>query len=86
LTGHDCINLRLPTHGGLYAWEFEEDGRELRVRLEGQLVLNGTTQILNAAQAGFGLAYGPEDLASPISPRLVSSPRGPPRVSLPSAV
>jgi DNA-binding transcriptional LysR family regulator len=65
LTDHNCINLRLPTYGGLYAWEFEKDGRELRVRVEGQLVLNGTVQMLNAALAGFGLAYVPEDLAQP---------------------
>jgi DNA-binding transcriptional LysR family regulator len=65
LIGHNCINLRLPTHGGLYAWEFEKDGRELKVRVEGQLVFNGTTQMLNAALAGFGLAYVPEDLAQP---------------------
>jgi DNA-binding transcriptional LysR family regulator len=65
LTDHICINLHLPTYGGLYAWEFEKGGRELRVRVEGQLVLNGTTQILNAALAGFGLAYIPEDLAQP---------------------
>jgi DNA-binding transcriptional LysR family regulator len=64
LTDH-CINLRLPTYGGLYAWEFEKSGRELRVRVEGQLVLNGTIQMLNAALAGFGLAYVPEDLAQP---------------------
>jgi DNA-binding transcriptional LysR family regulator len=63
LTEHNCINLRLPTHGGLYAWEFEKTNRELRVRVDGQLVLNGTTQMLNAALAGFGLAYVPEDLA-----------------------
>ena len=44
LTEHICINLHLPTYGGLYAWEFERGGRELRVRVEGQLVLNGTTQ------------------------------------------
>jgi len=62
LTEHICINLHLPTYGGLYAWEFEKGGRELRVRVEGQLVLNGTTQLLNAALAGFGLAYMPEDL------------------------
>jgi DNA-binding transcriptional LysR family regulator len=63
LIGHNCINLRLPTHGGLYAWEFEKDGRELKVRVEGQLVFNGTFQMLNAALAGFGLAYVPEDVA-----------------------
>lgn len=65
LIGHNCINLRLPTHGGLYAWEFEKGGRELRVRVEGQLVFNGAYQMLNAALAGFGLAYVPEDLAQP---------------------
>jgi|SRR5580704_7354596 DNA-binding transcriptional LysR family regulator len=65
LVEHSCINLRLPTHGGLYAWEFEKGGRELRVRVDGQLVFNGTTQMLNAALAGFGLAYVPEDLALP---------------------
>jgi DNA-binding transcriptional LysR family regulator len=65
LTNHNCINLRLPTHGGLYAWEFEKDGRELKVRVDGQLIFNGTAQMLNAALAGFGLAYVPEDLARP---------------------
>jgi DNA-binding transcriptional LysR family regulator len=61
LTTHACINLRLPTHGGLYAWEFETGGRELRVKVEGQLVFNGTVQMLDAALSGFGLAYVPED-------------------------
>jgi len=65
LTEHNCINLRLPTYGGLYAWEFEKGDRELKVRVEGQLVLNGTTQMLNAALAGLGLAYVPQDLAQP---------------------
>jgi DNA-binding transcriptional LysR family regulator len=65
LTAHSCINLRLPTLGGLYAWEFEKDGRELRVRVEGQLVFNGTGPMLDAALAGFGLACLPEDLAQP---------------------
>jgi DNA-binding transcriptional LysR family regulator len=65
LISHRCINLRLPTHGGLYAWEFEKDGRELKARVEGQLVFNGTAQMLAAALAGFGLAYVPEDLARP---------------------
>jgi DNA-binding transcriptional LysR family regulator len=63
LVQHDCINLRLPTHGGLYAWEFERNQRELRVRVAGQLTFNGTPQMLEAALAGFGLAYLPEDLA-----------------------
>ena len=65
LTDHNCINLRLPTYGGLYAWEFEKGGHELKVRVEGQLIFNGTAQMLNAALAGFGLAYLPEDLAQP---------------------
>lgn len=65
LTAHNCVNLRLPTYGGLYAWEFEKNGRELKVRVEGQLVLNGTTLILDAAVAGFGLAYLPEDQVQP---------------------
>jgi len=65
LIAHNCINLRLPTHGGLYAWEFEKGDRELKVRVEGQLVFNGTAQMLNAALGGFGLAYVPEDLAQP---------------------
>jgi len=61
LTNHDCINLRLPTHGGLYAWEFEKDGHELRVRVEGQLVFSTAELMLNAAVDGFGLAYLPEE-------------------------
>jgi DNA-binding transcriptional LysR family regulator len=65
LIAHNCINLRLPTHGGLYAWEFEKGARELKVRVDGQLVFNGTFQMLNAALAGMGLAYVPEDLAEP---------------------
>jgi DNA-binding transcriptional LysR family regulator len=56
LNNHECINLRLPTHG-LYAWEFEKNGRDLRVRVEGQLVFNTAALILNAAKAGYGLAY-----------------------------
>ena len=62
LSTHVCINLRLPTRGGLYALEFEKGGRELRARVEGQLVFNGTAPMLVAALAGFGLAYVPEDI------------------------
>jgi DNA-binding transcriptional LysR family regulator len=61
LTEHNCINLRLPTAGGLYAWEFEKGGRALRVRVEGQLVFNTATMTVNAALAGAGLAFVPED-------------------------
>src|SRR6266516_1748715 len=64
LIGHNCITLRLP-HGGLYAWEFEKGGRDLRVRVEGQLTYNTTAQMLNAAIAGLGLAYVPEDWVQP---------------------
>ena len=63
LTGHDCINLRLTTSGGFYAWEFERDGRELRVRVDGRLAFNDVPLILEAATAGFGLACVPEDHA-----------------------
>jgi DNA-binding transcriptional LysR family regulator len=56
LTRYVCINLRFPMHGGLCAWEFEKNGREVRVRVEGQLTFNGLPQVLNAALAGFGLA------------------------------
>ena len=62
LTDHSCINLRLPTHGGLYIWEFEKGDRELKVRVEGQLVFNNIALRLHAALAGLGLAYLPEDL------------------------
>ncbi|CAN7408995.1 LysR family transcriptional regulator [Rhizobium sp. LjRoot258] len=62
LTDHNCINLRLPTYGGVYAWEFEKDGRELKVRVEGQLVFNNVQLRLNAALSGIGLAYMPEML------------------------
>jgi DNA-binding transcriptional LysR family regulator len=61
LAGHDCINLRLQTLGGLYAWEFEKGGREIRVRVEGQLVFNDVDLILEAALDGFGIAYLPDD-------------------------
>ena len=61
LTDHQCINLRLPTRGGLYAWEFEKNGREMNVRVDGQLVLGTATFMLMAARAGFGLAYLPEE-------------------------
>ena len=61
LTAHNCINLRLPTYGGLYAWEFEKRGREVKVRVEGQLVFNNIALRLNAVMAGLGLAYLPED-------------------------
>ncbi|MGE0751605.1 MAG: LysR family transcriptional regulator [Variibacter sp.] len=65
LIAHNCINLRLPTHSSLYAWEFEKGSRELRVRVEGQLTFNTTAQMLSAALGGHGLAYVPEGMAQP---------------------
>ncbi|HVH36631.1 MAG TPA: LysR family transcriptional regulator [Tahibacter sp.] len=62
LTGHNCITIRLPTYGGIYAWEFEKKGQELKVRVEGQLVFNNIAMRLDAALKGLGLAYMPEDL------------------------
>jgi DNA-binding transcriptional LysR family regulator len=65
LTAHNCLKLRLPTHGGFYAWEFEKDGRALRVRVEGQVTFNSSPPMLAAAIDGFGLAYVPRGLAEP---------------------
>ncbi|CDM60875.1 MULTISPECIES: LysR family transcriptional regulator [Rhizobium] len=61
LTAHNCINMRLPTYDNIFAWEFEKDGRELRVRVEGQLVFNNLAMRREAALRGLGLAYMPED-------------------------
>ena len=65
LTAHRCINIRLPTYGGLYAWELQNGDHEVRVRVDGQLVFNNIFQVLDATLDGFGLAYMPEDLAQP---------------------
>jgi DNA-binding transcriptional LysR family regulator len=65
LTDHNCINMRLPTYGGLFPWEFEKDGHELKVRVDGQLVFNTIRQRLDSALQGLGLAYMPEDIAAP---------------------
>jgi len=61
LAAHECINMRFTTSGGLYAWEFEKNGRELKVRVEGQLAFNNGGLCLKAAMDGFGLAFVPED-------------------------
>lgn len=63
LTAHDCINLRLPTHGQLLLWDFEKDGQVINVRAEGQVVFNSSSAILRASMEGFGLAFVPEDMA-----------------------
>jgi DNA-binding transcriptional LysR family regulator len=62
LAGHRCINLRLPTLRGLYAWEFERDGRAQRVRVEGQLTFNSIFHIREAALDGFGMGYLMENM------------------------
>jgi DNA-binding transcriptional LysR family regulator len=62
LTHYPCINLRLATYGGFYAWEFEKDGEAIRVRVEGQVAFNGVPHMLTAALEGFGLAYLPADV------------------------
>ncbi|UYN99388.1 MAG: LysR family transcriptional regulator [Devosia sp.] len=62
LTGHNCINLRLISYGGFYAWEFEKDGRRLNVRVDGQLAFNGSAHVLKAALAGHGIGCVPEDV------------------------
>lgn len=65
LTQHNCINFRLPTYGGLFPWEFDKGGREVKVRVDGQTVFNNMALRLEAALAGLGLAYLPEDQALP---------------------
>ncbi|WP_168791563.1 LysR family transcriptional regulator [Paraburkholderia aromaticivorans] len=65
LMTHNCINLRLPTLGAFYAWELKKGSREVQVRVEGQFSFNGTYHMLDAALAGYGLAYLPSDLAQP---------------------
>lgn len=62
LVGHACINMRQETSGGLYAWEFEKDGKELRVRVDGQLVFNNSYAMIDAAVSGYGIAYVPESI------------------------
>jgi DNA-binding transcriptional LysR family regulator len=62
LIAHKCVNIRQATAGGLYAWEFEKRGQELRVRVDGQLTFNTSYAQVEAAVAGYGIAYVPEDL------------------------
>ena len=62
LVRHRCINMRHETSGGLYAWEFEKDGQELRVRVDGQLTFNNSYAMIDAAVNGYGIAYVPEDI------------------------
>jgi DNA-binding transcriptional LysR family regulator len=62
LMAHRCINIRLPTYGGFYPWEFERDGHEVRVRVDGQVAFNGVPQVIRAALDGYGLAFVHEDV------------------------
>lgn len=64
LAAHNCINLRLPTHGSLMQWDFEKNGHELKARVEGQWTFNSSVPILRAAVAGCGLAFLPEDMVA----------------------
>lgn len=64
LTEHRCNNLRLPTNGGLYAWEFKKGQQSLNVRVSGQVTFNGVYQLLDAALDGFGLSYIPDDIVT----------------------
>ncbi|MGY4417864.1 DNA-binding transcriptional LysR family regulator [Bradyrhizobium sp. JR6.1] len=65
LTAHNCINIRLPTYGGLFPWDLEKKKREVKVRGEGQLVFNSLGMRLQSALDGLGVAYMPEDQALP---------------------
>jgi DNA-binding transcriptional LysR family regulator len=64
LIGHNCINMRQESSGGLYAWEFEKDGQALRVRVDGQVAFNNSYAMIDAAVSGFGIAYVPENIAA----------------------
>lgn len=64
LIGHNCIGIRQVAAGGLYAWEFEKDGGELRVRVDGQLTFAGSYEMVDAALRGYGIAYVPEDIVA----------------------
>ena len=65
LVAHSCINMRFPTHGGLYVWEFERKGVPLNVRVDGQVVFNSTPHIVLAALEGLGVAFLPEEEFAP---------------------
>ncbi len=65
LTEHNCINIRFPTHGGVYVWEFEKDGKPVNVNVEGQLIFNTSAHIVDAALRGLGIAYLPEEEFAP---------------------
>ncbi|CAN5436399.1 LysR family transcriptional regulator [soil metagenome] len=65
LTDHQCVNMRLPTYGGVYAWEFEKGGRQIKVRVDGQCTFNNLAMRLSAGLAGIGIVYMPDDVLEP---------------------
>lgn len=65
LAQHNCINIRFPTSGGLYAWEFERRGRQVNVRVEGQATFTTSHHIVLAALDGLGIAFLPEEEFGP---------------------
>ncbi|WPB55812.1 LysR family transcriptional regulator [Xylophilus sp. GOD-11R] len=65
LTGHNCGNLRLTTQGGLYAWEFQREGKALAVQVPGQVIFNSSARLVTAALEGHVLTYAPEDAIQP---------------------
>ncbi len=65
LMQHTCVNYRFPSSGALYVWEFEENGRDVRVHVDGQYVFNNIFHVLDAVLAGKGLGYIPEEIALP---------------------
>lgn len=64
LTRHNCIQMRMPTYGNMQSWEFEKEGHEVKVRVDGQIIFNNSTMRLDAVKRGLGLAYLPEDLVA----------------------
>lgn len=64
LMAHNCINVRLPSHGGIYAWEFQKDGRELKVRTPGQLIFNSVAPMIAATLDGVGISLMPDFLVA----------------------
>lgn len=65
LSAHNCINLRLPTYDSMLPWELEQNGHKINARVDGQLAFNDSHMMLEAALAGFGLTYLPEDMVAP---------------------
>ncbi len=65
LLKHKCINQRMQTSGGLYVWDFQRRGRQMNVRVDGQLIFNTSPNIVDAVLAGLGIAWLPEEEFAP---------------------